>query len=106
MLITRLTRNFRPPEKSSLLTSPSTTTIASVCNSDCAEWNASENSEASIRPERSSRVMNPILSPFLFFITRKAMIIPATVWVSRAGFRSMMRWRAKRRISPSYSSIG
>jgi hypothetical protein len=54
-----------------LLTSPSTTTIASVCNSDCAAWNESANSDASMRPERSSRVMKPILSPFLFFITRR-----------------------------------
>ncbi|MNH08249.1 hypothetical protein D3C86_2258180 [compost metagenome] len=52
---------------------------------------ASANNEASIRPERSSRVTKPILSPFLFFMTRRAMIMPATVWVSRAGFRSMMR---------------
>ncbi|MCY1436902.1 hypothetical protein D9M71_530410 [compost metagenome] len=79
MLITRLTRSRRPPEKSSLLTSPSTTTIASVCSKAWAEWKASANSDASIRPERSSRVMKPILSPFLFFITRRAMIIPATV---------------------------
>ena len=57
----------------------------------CADMKASANSDASIRPERSSRVMKPILSPFLFFITRRAMIIPATVCVSRAGFRSMMR---------------
>ncbi|MNZ80505.1 hypothetical protein D3C78_991400 [compost metagenome] len=67
---------------------------------------ASANSDASMRPERSSRVTKPILSPFLFFITRMAMIMPAIVCVSREGFRSMMRWRAKRRISPSYSSIG
>ncbi|MNE69804.1 hypothetical protein D3C80_1655530 [compost metagenome] len=91
MVITCFTRRRKPPEKSSLLTSPSMTTIASFCNSAWAAMNASANSDASMRPERSSRVTKPILSPFLFFITRKAMIIPATVWVSRDGLRSMMR---------------
>ncbi|MNF80718.1 hypothetical protein D3C84_629670 [compost metagenome] len=90
-LNTRLARRRRPPEKSSWLTSPSTTTRASVCSRAWAALKASAKSDASMRPERSSRVMKPILSPFLFFMTRRLTIRPAMIWVSRAGFSSTIR---------------